>query len=185
MTDNSAYYEELFGSIDPETEKMVSWSVDIVEEIRKALEEKEWSQKDLAVYMGKRPSEISKWLSGTHNFTLKTLASLSIALNKDLFRVDRSDMHEYLADLKNTWFFDSQKSKQAKTKAADFFEIATQKTAFYTFQLSRPNTQMSCKPSVNSIEFIQWVQADTHSPKRTRNKSSRTEEDKKSTIMAA
>lgn len=41
-------------------------------------------QKDLARLMRKNESEISKWLSGTHNFTLRTIASISEALGEDI-----------------------------------------------------------------------------------------------------
>jgi transcriptional regulator with XRE-family HTH domain len=41
-----------------------------IDDARKA---KGWSQHEFAEQMGKNPSEISKWLSGTHNFTSDTL----------------------------------------------------------------------------------------------------------------
>ena len=34
--------------------------------------------------MRKNESEISKWLSGTHNFTLRTIASISEAFGEDI-----------------------------------------------------------------------------------------------------
>lgn len=39
------------------------------------------SKGEFAARLGKNPSEISKWLSGTHNFTLDTLAEISNAFN--------------------------------------------------------------------------------------------------------
>jgi transcriptional regulator with XRE-family HTH domain len=39
-----------------------------------ALKAKGWTQKQLADIMGKRPSEVTKWLSGNHNFTLETIS---------------------------------------------------------------------------------------------------------------
>ncbi len=41
-------------------------------------------KKELADKMNKRPSEITKWLSGTHNFTLDTISEISMALGSDL-----------------------------------------------------------------------------------------------------
>ncbi len=35
------------------------------------------SKKEFAEAIGKCPSEVTKWLSGQHNFTLRTLAMLS------------------------------------------------------------------------------------------------------------
>jgi len=40
-----------------------------------------WKNSDLAKALNKRPSEISRWLSGTHNFSLKTLHDIDEILN--------------------------------------------------------------------------------------------------------
>lgn len=48
------------------------------------LEEKAMSQKDLAKKLGKTETEVSRWLSGTHNLTIATIAKLSVALEDDL-----------------------------------------------------------------------------------------------------
>lgn len=37
------------------------------------IEQKGWTNGEFAKKMGKQPSVISKWLSGTHNFTTETL----------------------------------------------------------------------------------------------------------------
>ena len=37
--------------------------------------------------VGKQPSEVSKWLSGTHNFTVETLCEIASALNVDFYEV--------------------------------------------------------------------------------------------------
>ena len=42
---------------------------------------KNMTQKNLADMLGKKESEISKWMSGTHNFTLKTIAKIESVLN--------------------------------------------------------------------------------------------------------
>ena len=46
------------------------------------LEEKGLKQKDLALRLGKSEAEISKWMRGTHNFTIDTLVSIEDALMK-------------------------------------------------------------------------------------------------------
>ncbi len=52
-------------------------------------------QKDFAAFLGKKDSEISKWLSGNHNFTLKSIAFLEAKLDtKILFtKYDRQFSH--------------------------------------------------------------------------------------------
>ena len=49
--------------------------------IAKTLEKRNMSQKEFSRILGKRPSEISKWLSGKHNFTTDTLSDIEHALD--------------------------------------------------------------------------------------------------------
>ncbi|MBC6994751.1 helix-turn-helix transcriptional regulator [Neolewinella lacunae] len=62
----------------------VNLANDIVDQIYLALQEKNWTQKDLADALGKSPSEISKWLQPSHNFTCRTIGKLSAVFGKDL-----------------------------------------------------------------------------------------------------
>ena len=48
------------------------------------LKKRGMSQRDLARNTGKTEAEVSRWLGGTHNFTLRTLAKISIVLGEDL-----------------------------------------------------------------------------------------------------
>ena len=70
--------------VDPETAYFIEYSMAIAVEVAKELDKQGLTQKDLAIKLDKRESEISKWLSGTHNFTLKSIAKLSAALGKKL-----------------------------------------------------------------------------------------------------
>ena len=45
------------------------------------------SQKDLAHLLGKTETEVSRWLSGTHNMTMATIAKISEALDADIVKV--------------------------------------------------------------------------------------------------
>ena len=62
-------------------------SVAIANRIYDILEEKGMSQKDFARLMGKTETEVSRWLSGTHNMTLATLCKISIALGENILEV--------------------------------------------------------------------------------------------------
>ena len=42
---------------------------------------------EFAKALGKRPSEITKWLSGQHNFTIRTIALLSTFFGEPLIQV--------------------------------------------------------------------------------------------------
>ena len=51
------------------------------EEILDALKASGMSRKEFALKMGRQPSEVTKWLSGRHNFTLDLLAEISVVLS--------------------------------------------------------------------------------------------------------
>lgn len=70
---------------------LTRWYGDIVVRIHQLLREKGWSQKDLAEKLEKKPSEISRWLSGEHNFTLTTLAKLQAELEAEILYVPKKD----------------------------------------------------------------------------------------------
>lgn len=63
---------------------------DLVVRINSLLKEKGYTQKDLAEKLNKKPSEISKWLKGEHNFTLRSLAKLEAELGAPLLYVPRT-----------------------------------------------------------------------------------------------
>ena len=45
------------------------------------------SKVEFAQALGKQPSEITKWLSGQHNFTIRTLSQLSTFFGESLIHV--------------------------------------------------------------------------------------------------
>ena len=62
----------------PEIRRQVDLSVQIANRVYELLETKNMSQKELAKRLGKRETAASRWLSGTHNLTLATIAKLSV-----------------------------------------------------------------------------------------------------------
>ena len=70
--------------LTPEIQKQVDMQVMIANRIYDLLEQKGMSQKDLAQKLGKTETEVSRWLCGTHNLTLATIAKMSVALGEDL-----------------------------------------------------------------------------------------------------
>ena len=65
---------------------------DIVLRINQILKAKGYTQKDLAEKMNKKPSEINKWLKGSHNLTLKTLAKLEAELGEPIIFTSREQL---------------------------------------------------------------------------------------------
>jgi transcriptional regulator with XRE-family HTH domain len=56
----------------------------LADQVDSILQKQGKSQRDLATKLGKSESEISKWLSGEHNITLRSLAKLQAALGEPI-----------------------------------------------------------------------------------------------------
>ena len=83
-------FRDCFSQVSDKTRAEINLSFEIADRIDAVLKHKGMSQKDLALKMGKRESEISKWLTGRHNFTTNTLADISLALNEQIISVPTS-----------------------------------------------------------------------------------------------
>lgn len=86
MTTKNTFREAL-AEIPKDVSLQVNWSFGISDKIDALLKETGLSQKEFANKMGKTEAEVSRWLSGSHNFTLKTLARISAVLGKDLITI--------------------------------------------------------------------------------------------------
>lgn len=77
----------LLGDIKPEERAEARLSFQISNRLDALLQEKGLSKKQFADAIGKRPSEITRWLSGEHNFTISTLAMLSTFFGQPIITV--------------------------------------------------------------------------------------------------
>ena len=80
-------FEEIRKSASKGIDLYLTRSFDIVDRIHEILSSKNLDQKDLALLLNKRESEISKWMTGTHNFTLKTLIKIEVTLDAPIIKV--------------------------------------------------------------------------------------------------
>lgn len=78
---------EVRSTMSPAMKKQMDLSVSIANCIYAILEKKGLTQKDLAALLGKTETEVSRWLSGTHNLTMATIAKISVALDTDIIQV--------------------------------------------------------------------------------------------------
>ncbi|MBQ9556484.1 MAG: helix-turn-helix transcriptional regulator [Muribaculaceae bacterium] len=83
----SKIIEERRRHVNPEVRKRVSLSFQIVDRIHEILVERNLRQKDLALMLGKSEAEISKWMRGTHNFTIDTVVAIEEALQAPVLQV--------------------------------------------------------------------------------------------------
>lgn len=82
--DRKTVVQRLRERIKPENRIFVKKNIAISDQIEAILEEKGWSQKEFAQKLEKNESEISKWLSGTHNLTLQSIAKIEAVLEADI-----------------------------------------------------------------------------------------------------
>ncbi len=78
----SAIFDSI--SVPNEVKRFVDHSFDIVDQIFDILERQGKTQRDLASMLCKKESEISKWMQGTHNFTIKSIAKIESALGESI-----------------------------------------------------------------------------------------------------
>jgi ribosome-binding protein aMBF1 (putative translation factor) len=86
--------EERRNKISKEIDVFVKQSFDIVDRIHEILVAQGKEQKELATLLGKSESEISKWMTGTHNFTIKTLSKIESILGEKIILTVKDKVEE-------------------------------------------------------------------------------------------
>lgn len=79
--------QEIFNEIPREKREETRLSFAISNRLDSLMQERGLNRKQLAEALGKRPNEITRWLSGEHNFTIATLAMLSTFFGKPIITV--------------------------------------------------------------------------------------------------
>lgn len=87
MKRTSKTLEEMLGPIPTNIQAEVDLSFEISDRIDALMRQRGLSKKQFADALGRRPSEITKWLSGQHNFTIATLAMLSSFFGQPIITV--------------------------------------------------------------------------------------------------
>lgn len=87
--------DDIRSTMSPEMKLQMEMSVAIANRIYEILEAKGMTQKDLAKLLGKTETEVSRWLSGTHNLTLATICKISAALEADVVKVAERKQENY------------------------------------------------------------------------------------------
>ena len=87
ITVTNPLFRECLAQVSEKTRAEFDLSFEIADYIDAILKKKGLTQKELAKKMGKRESEVSRWLTGRHNFTTNTLADISLALGEPIIIV--------------------------------------------------------------------------------------------------
>ncbi len=77
-------FKQMVAEVPQDVKTEVDLSFAIADEIYRLMQERGLSKKQFAEALGKKPSEVTKWLSGQHNFTIRTLSLLSSFFGKPL-----------------------------------------------------------------------------------------------------
>ena len=87
-TQNRKALSTLIDRIGPVEQAKTDAQMVIAARIDDAMRVKGWGKKELIAALGKgKPSVVTKWLSGTHNFTVEILVELENALGISLLNL--------------------------------------------------------------------------------------------------
>lgn len=76
----------MISSVPQEIITEIDLSFAISNEIYRLMQERGLTKKQFADALGKKPSEVTKWLSGQHNFTIRTISMLSNFFGKPIIQ---------------------------------------------------------------------------------------------------
>lgn len=93
-TKGNAFFDNLADSLDTAEYARVKSRMCVAVKIADALKQKGMTQRELARLMGKKPSEISRMLTGTMNLTHDTMFDLQQALGIELINIASSGIRE-------------------------------------------------------------------------------------------
>lgn len=123
-------FEQILSKIPNWEKRYYRISLDIASQIAEILKKKGVQQKEFAKKLNKKESEVSKWLNGDHNFTIKTIAKIEDVLNEDIIIIPKfAHLHDnpYLKAKKTTSSFvviypdDSIRTSLSDENTTDFF----------------------------------------------------------------
>lgn len=141
----------------PEHRIFVKKNLALVNQIYEILDNKGWTQKDLASGLNKSESEISKWLSGTHNLTLQTICKIESILKEEVFFVCNNAP---VRIVKKDYIGNTRYENYAVGKQFDLNEFISVITV-------NPNSINSKRP-VLPTHHVNWAQLRTGNQKNSR-----------------
>ena len=126
----SKLFQQILEETPLETKIFVDKYSDLVLRINQILKEKGISQKELAENMDKKPSEISRWLSGNQNITLRSIAKLEAELGETLVEIPTKNISsKFKEDYEitfHTFTVEKKVNKVQKRKSVDTSSIKWQ-----------------------------------------------------------
>lgn len=87
MKHTSYSFDNMLAAVPPQIRQEVNMEMALSDRIYSMMTARGLTKAEFARAIGKRPCEITKWLSGQHNFTIKTLSMLSAFFGEPLVTV--------------------------------------------------------------------------------------------------
>jgi transcriptional regulator with XRE-family HTH domain len=109
-------FRQTLDEIPAETHIFIQKYTDILDRVQAILERKGMKRRDLALALGKSESEVSKWLAGEHNFTLKSLAKLEAVLGEEILVVAAAGSSKSNGEVATAGSANSEKSSSKASK---------------------------------------------------------------------
>jgi transcriptional regulator with XRE-family HTH domain len=173
----SEAYLKALKEIPRNIQQDVIGSINLANEIHLALTSQEKTAADLARLLNKSESEISRWLTGTHNFTKKTISKIENALGVELLVTKSSKINEYeqklieaeleISNLKNILQLVKEKNrlKNLKFDESISFSISSlllqnsveDKIIYGTFFTNENPIQIKIKPESKSFMDVNYT----------------------------
>jgi transcriptional regulator with XRE-family HTH domain len=118
----STLIDDLLEGISVEEQELTDKKMLLAAKIEDGIKAKGWKKKDFAAAMDKLPSEISKWLSGTHNFNSDTLFDIERVLGIKLINLPENAKEQVFK-------FKVNVSSETKMPVPEFFPDLSNTTA--------------------------------------------------------
>lgn len=80
-------FKQMLTAVPADIQQEVDLEFAISNRINELMVQRGLTKLEFAQALGKRPSEVTKWLSGQHNFTIRTLSTLSDFFGESLVRI--------------------------------------------------------------------------------------------------
>lgn len=153
----SKLFDKAFNKVSPEIKRFVENSFEIADQIHAILESKNKSQRELAELLKKSESEVSKWLTGTHNFTLKSISKIEIALGEKIIITPLQSHLDFLKRTEHaTVILDTQNSFYAPVEDNNYKPIWAK---FYSKSQMLESAAVSTKDKLESKDVHESLKA--------------------------
>jgi ribosome-binding protein aMBF1 (putative translation factor) len=86
--------DNLLAEITPEQQARIDRKMKIASIIDEAIKAKGFNKTQFATKVGRKPSEITKWLSGTHNFTIETIVDIESILGIRILNIKTTPKYD-------------------------------------------------------------------------------------------